>query len=626
MNSQARAILASEPAQGSAWDLAPLPPELARELRAVLAKLDQGQRWWLAGWLAGSAPAVNFPGPASAPAFAAATSAGAAVTVLFGSHTGNSERLARRIAESLSARGVRHQLIDMLECRKAHLQESRTLLIVVSTHGDGEPPERAAPLFELLHSRKAPRLDHLHYAVLALGDSSYEKFCETGRQFDARLEALGATRFHARVDCDVDFESPAQRWIDGIVERLEAPPVDGAAGAAPPTTGHAAVSPAGAWPASVATAYTRKNPFRAPVLANLRLTAAGSTKDVRHVELSIEGANLHYEPGDALGIVARNRTSDVDALLDALRFEPQASVSAAADGTTSLREALAERHDIGPIQPAFLRRYAQAIRSAPLEARIRGDAPSLARYLRGRALLDLVAEHGTADLGPKEFAALLPPLAPRLYSIASSQRATPDEIHLTVAVVEYAALGRARRGLVSGLLADATGEEASLPVYLHRNPGFRLPANAAAPIVMIGPGTGVAPFRAFVAEREAQGAKGRNWLFFGDRSFETDFLYQAEWIDWRKRGTLSRVDVAFSRDGAQKTYVQHRLAARGAELWRWLEEGAYLYVCGDAEQMAPDVHRTLLEIIARHGGRSIEQAGEYLLDLQRVRRYQRDVY
>jgi len=592
-----------------------MPPELAGELREVLAKLDQNQRWWVAGLLA-----------AGTATSAVATSAGAAVTVLFGSHTGNSERLARRIAESLGARGVRHQLIDMLECRKTHLQESRTLLIVVSTHGDGEPPERAAPLLELLHSRKAPRLDHLQYAVLALGDSSYEKFCEAGRQFDARLEALGATRVHHRVDCDVDFEPDAQRWIDGIVERLDAPPVDAPAHAAPRATGRGADSAATAGPTSVANAYTRKNPFRAPVLANLRLTAAGSSKDVRHVELSIEGTNLHYEPGDALGIVARNRPADVDALLDTLRFDPQAPVPAGANGTMALREALAERHDIGPVQPAFLRRYAQAIRSAPLEARIHGDAPSLARYARERALRDLVAEYGTVDLGPQEFVALLPPLAPRLYSIASSQRAAPDEIHLTVAVVEYAALGRARRGLVSGLLADATGEDASLPVYLHRNPGFRLPANAAAPIVMIGPGTGVAPFRAFVAERDALGAKGRNWLFFGDRSFETDFLYQAEWIDWRKRGTLSRVDVAFSRDRAEKTYVQHRLAARGAELWRWLEEGAYIYVCGDAEYMAPDVHRTLLEIVARHGDRSLERAGEYLLDLQRVRRYQRDVY
>ena len=611
MNSNARAITALDPEHGDSWAFAPLPAALAGELRNLIAKLDERERQWLAGYLAGSTQ------PAVAATTAAPSAAAPAVTVLFGSHTGNAERLARQIIERLAERGLRYTLIDMLECGKTHLQEAQTLLVVVSTHGNGEPPERAVPLFELLNGRKAPRLEHLKYAVLALGDSSYEKFCETGRQFDARLEALGAARLHPRGDCDVDFEPAAQRWIDGVLQRVE-----------PEVSSGARLEAVGAdrRMASISNAHTRKNPFIAPVLANQRITARDSTKDVRHLELSIDGANLHYEPGDALGVVARNRAENVDALLAQLPFDPQTPIAIDSQATVRLRQALAERYEIGPINLAFLQRYAQAIRSKELAARIDGGSAELSRYVRDRHLGDVVAEHGAGGLDANAFTNLLRPLAPRLYSIASSQRTAPDEVHLTVSVVEYTTLERARRGLVSGQLADATGEDANLPIYLHRNPGFRLPADPTAAIVMIGPGTGVAPFRAFVAERAALGCSGRNWLFFGDRSFETDFLYQNEWLAWRKRGVLSNIDVAFSRDQSEKTYVQHRLAKRGAELWRWIEEGACLYVCGDAERMAPDVHRALIEVIARHGGRSDQEAKEYLIDLQRQRRYQRDVY
>ena len=539
------------------------------------------------------------------------------VSVLFGSHTGNSERLARQIVDGLAARGLRCTLLDMLECRKVHLQEAQILLVVVSTHGNGEPPERALPLFELLCGRKAPRLDHLKYAVLALGDSTYEKFCETGRQFDERLEALGGARLHPRGDCDVDFDLPARRWIDGVADRLGP---DAAARVRAEAAGGDRRS------ASVSIAHTRKNPYLAPVLANLRLTAAGSTKDVRHVELAIEDANILYEPGDALGIVARNRAADVAALLAHLPFGGDAPVAIDTEGATSLHQALLERCEIGPVTVAFLRRYAQATQNGALTVRVNGDAGELAAYVRAWHLLDVVAEHPADALDAESFVKLLRPLAPRLYSIASSQRATPDEVHLTVATVEYVTLARARRGVVSGSLADLALDDAAIPVYLHRNPGFRLPPDPAAATVMIGPGTGVAPYRAFLAERAAVGASGRNWLFFGDRSFETDFLYQAEWLDWRKRGLLANMDVAFSRDQPSKRYVQHRMIERGAELWRWLEDGAYLYVCGDAERMAPDVHRALIGIVERHGGRSLEDAREYVLDLQRERRYQRDVY
>jgi sulfite reductase (NADPH) flavoprotein alpha-component len=618
LGGNARASAAQSPSVDP-WAIAPLPAALAAELRNLVAKLDRGQRLWLSGFLAGL-EAQGVPPPAAA----APEVARPAVTVLFGSQTGNSERLAKQIADRLTERGVRFNLLDMLQCNKAQLQEAQTLLVIVSTHGDGDPPERAVPLAELLGSRKAPRLDHIRYSVLALGDSSYEKFCEAGRQFDAKLEALGAQRLHPRQECDVDFEGPAAQWIDAVVGTLER----SLAGDSPHGAGlRGHVEPLGdRRTASVSNAYTRKNPFAAAVLANQRLTASGSSKDVRHIELSLEGSNIHYEPGDAIGIVPRNRERDVDALLESLPYSADALVAGDAQTTLPLRQALIERLEIGPVTRPFLKRYAEAIHSPELAAFAAATDAEIARYARGRHLIDVVREHAPEGLDADAFARLLPPLAPRLYSIASSQQATPDEAHLTVSIVRYESFGHARTGVVSGQLADLTAEDATLPIYLHRNPAFRLPADPQTPIVMIGPGTGVAPFRAFLAERAETGASGQSWLFFGDRSFEHDFLYQSEWLDLRRRGLLTRIDVAFSRDQDAKVYVQHRMLEQGAELWRWMEEGAYLYVCGDAQHMAPDVHAALLQVIAAHGGLGEEEAAEYVLGLQQQRRYQRDVY
>lgn len=628
MSGNARATAAQSSPSPDPLALAPLSPALAAEVRSLVAKLDREQRLWLSGFLAGLEATPGAPLAALAAALPSALAPPEperpAVTVLFGSQTGNSERLAKQLADRLAERGVRFTLLDMLQCTKAHLQEAQTLLLIVSTHGDGDPPERAVPLSELLASRKAPRLDHLRYSVLALGDSSYERFCEAGRQFDARLEALGAERLHPREECDVDFDASAARWIDAVLGKLEHSL--GSAQAPAPTTLRVLAEPgADRRTASVSNAYTRKNPYSAAVLANQRLTASRSTKDVRHIELSLEGSNIHYEPGDSIGIVPRNRDADVDALIEKLGFSAESAVQGEAQATVPLRQALLERFEIGTVTRPFLKRYAEASRSAEVASLAAASDAELARYSRGRHVIDLVSEHAPSGLDAAAFARLLPPLAPRLYSIASSQHATPDEVHLTVSIVQYESFGRPRWGVVSGALASLASEEATLPIYLQRNPAFRLP-DPHTPIIMIGPGTGVAPFRAFVHERAETGASGLNWLFFGDRSFEWDFLYQAEWLDWRKRGLLTRMDVAFSRDQDEKIYVQRRMRERGAEIWGWLEDGAYLYVCGDAQHMAPDVHATLLEIIATHGARSPEEAADYILQLQQQRRYQRDVY
>jgi sulfite reductase (NADPH) flavoprotein alpha-component len=597
---------ANAPAAGDFWSSAPFDAHGAAEVRALVARLSAAQRLWLAGYLVGAAERL----PAAAPSPAGAGQAG--VTVLFGSQSGNSERLANELGAALGKRGINAKLLDMLDCRRTDLERAQTLLVIVSTHGDGDPPDRALPLHELLHGRKAIKLPHVRFSVLALGDSSYEKFCATGRQFDARLEELGATRLHARTDCDVDFETAAAGWIDAVVGQLAAEP-----GGAPAIAGveHA--------PAPVAQAHTRKNPFAAEVLVNQPLTARGSTKDVRHVELSLEGSSIHYEPGDALGIVPRNSYAAVEHLLAALPYDRDAALEL--DGAeTPLREALAERFEIGALAAPLVQRYAKAVGASAL-ALLADDPNALRRYIRGRDLCDLVTEHPPHGLDARAFASLLRPLAPRLYSIASSAQTAPGEVHLCVGLVEYESHGRRRQGVVSGAVA-ALAEGAALPVYLHRNPSFRLPADPSAPIVMIGAGTGVAPFRAFLAEREAVSAPGPHWLVFGDRSFELDFLYQSDWLSFRKRGVLTRIDVAFSRDQAHKVYVQHRLLEHGAALWSWLKDGAHLYVCGDAERLAPDVESALLDIVQTHGGLDAEAAREYLLELTRARRYQRDVY
>ncbi len=585
-------------------ETAPFPPEQIAALNRILPGTSAEQRTWLSGFLAGYQAATSGAQPA-----AVAPVRKTPLTILYATESGNTEALAGNARKAATRLGFAPRAVDMADTTPAEAAKAQNLVVIASTWGEGDPPQRATDFYAALMAPDAPRFDGVRFAVLALGDQAYAKFCEVGRRIDERLAELGGTRAADRIDCDVDYEAAAEGWIGTALKALEPEeaPQDAQAPAASSVI-HVDFARPGAEAAS------RTHPFEAEITEKVNLNGSRSTGQTFHVELALAGSGILYEPGDALGILPENDPALVEDILDA----------AGLGGDASLHAALRERYDVTTLTRQHVTSYAGLTGDKALSD-LAADAERTAEFVRGRHLIDLLAA-SPHKLTADQLTDLLRPLPPRLYSVASSRKQAEDEAHVLISAVAYEAHGRARKGVASIHVADRRHVGDRLRVYLKPNPHFRLPADPAQPIIMVGPGTGVAPFRAFMQERDATGATGQSWLFFGSRHYTHDFLYQLEWQDLLKRGVLSRLDVAFSRDQPEKIYVQDRMWEKRRDLFAWLQDGAALYVCGDANAMARDVNTMLLRIAADQGSLDEGGAQAWLDGLRRGGRYLRDVY
>lgn len=591
-------------------NLLPLNPEQLARLQAATTDFTPTQLAWVSGYFWG---VLNqHSGAATAVPAQAAEMPG--ITLISASQTGNARRVAEALRDDLIAAQLNVKLVNAGDYKFKQIASEKLLVIVTSTQGEGESPEEAVALHKFLFSKKAPKLEGTAFAVFGLGDTSYEFFCQSGKDFDSRLAELGAERLLGRVDADVEYQPAAAEWRARVVEVLKsrAPVAAPAQGATSGAVNDIHSSP-----------YTKEAPLTATLAVNQKITGRDSEKDVRHIEIDLADSGLRYQPGDALGVWYQNDPALVKELVELLWLKGDEPVTV--DGKTlPLAEALEWHFELTVNTANIVENYATLTRSETLLPLV-GDKAQLQHYAATTPIVDMV-RFSPAQLDADALIGLLRPLTPRLYSIASSQAEVESEVHITVGAVRYDIEGRARAGGASSFLADRVEEDGEVRVFIEHNDNFRLPANPQTPVIMIGPGTGIAPFRAFMQQRAAEGAEGKNWLFFGNPHFTEDFLYQVEWQRYVKEGVLSRIDLAWSRDQQQKVYVQDKLREQGAELWRWINDGAHIYVCGDANRMAKDVEQTLLEVIAEFGAMDAEAADEFLSELRVERRYQRDVY
>ena len=598
--------------QAPPGSMLPLSPEQLARLQAATTEFNTTQLAWLSGYFWGM---VNqTPGAVAVPAAPPAETPG--VTLISASQTGNARRLAEQLRDDLLAAKLNVNLVNAGDYKFKQIGQEKLLVIVTSTQGEGEPPEEAVALHKFLLSKKAPKMDGAAFAVFGLGDTSYEFFSQAGKDFDSRLAELGAERLLDRVDADVEYSELASAWRLQLTDLLKARvPVAPAAQIEASSTGNVNLVDS--------SPYTKELPLTASFALNQKITGRLSDKDVRHIEIDLGDSGLRYQPGDALGVWYENDAELVQELLQLvwLKGDEQVTVQGKA---LPLTEALQTQFELTVNTPQIVERYAALSRNEALLA-LAEDKQKLQSYAQSFPIVDMVRQAPT-ELNAEQLTGLLRPLTPRLYSIASSQAENDTEVHITVGAVRYEIDGRQRGGGASTWLADRLEEEGAIRVFIEHNDNFRLPANPDAPVIMIGPGTGIAPFRAFMQQRDNDGAGGKNWLFFGNPHFTEDFLYQVEWQKYVKQGLLTHIDLAWSRDQAEKVYVQDKIRAKGAEVWRWIEEGAHLYVCGDANRMAKDVEQALLDVVVEHGGMDRETADEFLSELRIERRYQRDVY
>ncbi|PKB86295.1 sulfite reductase [NADPH] flavoprotein, alpha-component [Ewingella americana] len=597
--------------QAPPTSILPLSPEQLAKLQSAIGEYSPTQLAWLSGYFWGMVNQQPGAVPAAAPAPAAA-----AITLISASQTGNARRLAEQVRDDLIAAKLNVNLVNAGDYKFKQIGQEKLLLIVASTQGEGEQAEEAVALHKFLQSKKAPQMKDTAFAVFALGDTSYEFFCQAGKDFDNRLGELGAERLLDRVDADVEYQAQAEEWRKRIVEVLKQR-VPAEATALP------AASLAGAVNQVDSSPYTKEEPLTALLSVNQKITGRNSDKDVRHIEIDLGDSGLRYQPGDALGIWFENDPALVKEVVELLWLKGDESVEVNGK-TLVLSEALQHHIELTQNTTPIVEKYAAVCRDEQLNALL-ADKHALQQFAQNTPFVDMVRQAPT-ELDAQQLVDLLRPLTPRLYSIASSQAENESEVHITVGAVRYEIEGRARTGGASGYLADRLEEDGEVRVFIEHNDNFRLPANPDAPVIMIGPGTGIAPFRAFMQQRENDGASGKNWLFFGNPHFTEDFLYQVEWQRYVKDGLLTHISLAWSRDQAEKVYVQDKLRENAAEVWRWLQEGAHVYVCGDANRMAKDVEQALLEIISQQGSMDLETADEFLSELRMDRRYQRDVY
>ncbi|KIJ86657.1 sulfite reductase [NADPH] flavoprotein alpha-component [Staphylococcus saprophyticus] len=601
----------------------PFDQEQAAKLNQIFQTLTAEQQIWLTGYLTAQQGSVTQT--AEAPQQVAEyvlnnesesqTNNDRHITVVYGSETGNAQSLAEIFADRLLEHNYTVKLTAMDEIKQKEFKKVEDLFVITATHGEGDPPDNALTFHEFIHSRKAPKLENVRFSVLALGDESYEYFCQTGKDFDAKLLELGAERLADRQDCDLDFDDLAEKWMNKNIEILNQ------------SRGHGStVTSTETVQSAKEKRYSKSNPYQAEVLENINLNGRGSNKEVRHVELLLDNYGESFEPGDCVVVLPQNEPEIVTLLIETLGWDKDIEIPINDDGDTlPLEKALTEHFEITKLTKPLLQKAAELFGNTELLSQI-DNAEWIQQYVDGRDVIDLLTEFPTSELKPETFYKLLRKLPAREYSIASSYEATPDEVHITVGAVRYEAHERTRKGVCSVQLAERIQPGDTLPIYLKKNPNFKFPFDEETPVIMIGPGTGVAPFRSYMQEREELGLSGNTWLFFGEQHFTTDFLYQTEWQAWLKDETLAKLDLAFSRDTEEKIYVQHRIAQQSELFYEWLQDGAAIYVCGDEKHMAKDVHDTIRSVIEQEGDMSEADAEAYLTQMKQEKRYQRDVY
>ncbi|WP_347840089.1 assimilatory sulfite reductase (NADPH) flavoprotein subunit [uncultured Draconibacterium sp.] len=592
----------------------PLNDAQLSALGQLVEGLTKDQTLWLNGYFEGRLAAFGgLEVPMVESAAAAAPQSSINLTILYGTETGHSQGLAEKLGEKASFKGINTQVLSLYDYNYKKLKEEENIAVIVSTHGEGDPPDMAEDFYKYVTGTRAPELDGVNFSVLALGDKTYKHFCKTGEEIDEALKSRGAYRVAQLVKCDVDYEQPAEMWMNNFLLNLTP-----AETADPLATESPLVESNGGFGEE----FSKANPYMATVLEKVKITGSDSDKEVYHVELSLEGSGLEYEPGDSLGVFTQNPEDLVEDILAFTGFDPEQKVDVQ-EMEIGIREALLHHLEITLLTFDLLTKYQAKTQNAEL-AKLLADDKALDEYLYGHDVLDLL-EDFPFNWNANKLAEVLRPIPPRLYSISSSMESVGEEVHVTVSVVRYERKNRKRKGACSSHLADGIEIDEQVPVYIDKNPSFKLPANGSK-IIMVGAGTGVAPYRAFMQHRESLGIKGESWLFFGDRRFSSDFLYQTEWQKLLKNEILTKMDVAFSRDQDEKIYVQHKLMEHQQEVFEWLENGAHFYLCGDMKYMAKDVNKTLLEIIQGQGGVTEEQAEKYVKNLKREKRFQTDVY